>query len=50
MIEKGVKADNLTAVGFGESKPIATNKTKAGKAQNRRTEVKHVGSIYQGKL
>ena len=50
LIEKGVKADNLTAVGFGESKPIATNKTAAGKAQNRRTEVKHVGSIYQGKL
>jgi len=50
LIEKGVKADNLTAVGFGESKPLASNKTKAGKAQNRRTEVKHVGSIYQGKL
>jgi outer membrane protein OmpA-like peptidoglycan-associated protein len=50
LIEKGVKADNLTAVGFGESKPVASNKTKAGKAQNRRTEVKHVGSIYQGKL
>ena len=50
LIEKGVKAENLTAVGFGESKPVATNKTKAGKAQNRRTEVKHVGSIYQGKL
>ncbi|MBP6550749.1 MAG: OmpA family protein [Flavobacterium sp.] len=50
LIEKGVKAENLTAVGYGESKPIATNKTKAGKAQNRRTEVKHVGSIYEGKL
>jgi outer membrane protein OmpA-like peptidoglycan-associated protein len=50
MIEKGVKAENLTALGFGESKPIASNKTKAGKAQNRRTEVRHVGSIYEGKL
>jgi len=50
LIEKGVKPENLTAVGFGESKPIATNKTKAGKAQNRRTEVRHVGSIYEGKL
>ena len=50
LIEKGVKSDNLTAVGFGESKPIASNKTKAGKAQNRRTEVRHVGSIYEGKL
>ena len=50
LIEKGVKAENLTAVGFGESKPIASNKTKTGKAQNRRTEVRHVGSIYEGKL
>ena len=50
LIEKGISADNLSAVGFGESKPIASNKTKTGKAQNRRTEVRHVGSIYEGKL
>jgi outer membrane protein OmpA-like peptidoglycan-associated protein len=50
LIEKGVNANNLTAVGFGESKPIATNKTKAGKAQNRRTEVRHIGSIYESKM
>ncbi|WP_366185391.1 OmpA family protein [Flavobacterium ovatum] len=39
LIERGVKASNLSAVGFGETKPVATNKTAAGKAQNRRTEV-----------
>ena len=50
LIEKGVKSENLTAVGFGESKPVASNKTKTGKAQNRRTEVRHIGSIYEGKL
>ena len=50
LIEKGVKPENLIAVGFGETKPIATNKTKAGKAQNRRTEVKHLGTKYEGKL
>jgi OOP family OmpA-OmpF porin len=44
LVEKGINANNLTTAGFGETKPIATNKTKAGKAQNRRTEVKHVGS------
>jgi OOP family OmpA-OmpF porin len=41
LIEKGVKPENLVAVGFGETKPIASNKTKEGKAQNRRTEVRH---------
>jgi OOP family OmpA-OmpF porin len=50
MLERGVNGNNLTAVGFGETKPIATNKTKTGKAQNRRTEVRHIGSIYEGKL
>lgn len=50
LIEKGLNPDNLTAVGFGESKPEASNKTAAGKAQNRRTEVRHVGSVYEGKL
>ena len=44
LVDKGVNADNLTTVGFGETKAVATNKTAAGKAKNRRTEVKSVGS------
>ena len=39
-IENGIATSRLTSVGFGESKPIDTNKTKAGKANNRRVEVK----------
>ncbi len=39
LISKGVAADRLTAVGFGPSKPIASNKTAAGRAQNRRVEL-----------
>jgi len=39
LIERGMKAENLTAVGYGESKPVAPNTTAAGKAKNRRTEV-----------
>ncbi|MES2410767.1 MAG: OmpA family protein [Bacteroidota bacterium] len=42
LIESGIAADRLSSIGFGESKPIDTNKTKAGKANNRRTEVKLV--------
>jgi OOP family OmpA-OmpF porin len=50
LIEKGVNPANLTSAGFGSSKPVATNKTKEGKALNRRTEIRHVGTIYEGKL
>jgi OOP family OmpA-OmpF porin len=42
LVENGISADRLTSEGFGETKPIATNATKAGKSQNRRVEVKLV--------
>jgi len=50
LIEKGVNPANLTSAGFGSSKPVATNKTKEGRALNRRTEIRHIGSVYEGKL
>lgn len=50
LIEKGVNPANLTSAGYGSSKPVATNKTKEGRALNRRTEIRHIGSIYEGKL
>jgi len=39
LISKGVAGDRLTAVGFGPSKPVASNRTAAGRAQNRRVEL-----------
>ena len=42
LVENGIAASRLSSAGFGESKPIDTNKTKAGKANNRRVEVKLV--------
>jgi outer membrane protein OmpA-like peptidoglycan-associated protein len=42
LVENGVAADRLTSSGFGQTKPIDSNKTKAGKANNRRVEVKLV--------
>ena len=39
LLEKGITADRMQAIGKGESAPIADNKTDAGKAQNRRIEI-----------
>ena len=36
---KDVAADKITAEGYGDSKPIASNKTSEGRAQNRRVDV-----------
>jgi outer membrane protein OmpA-like peptidoglycan-associated protein len=49
LIDNGIKSENLNAVGFGKANPIAPNNTKEGRAQNRRTEVKHIGSLNEGK-
>ena len=40
LIGKGISDAKLTATGMGETKPIADNKSKLGKAKNRRVELK----------
>ena len=39
LIAKGISADRLSSEGYGITKPIATNKTVEGRAQNRRVEI-----------
>ena len=39
LTKSGIAASRLTAKGFGESTPIDTNNTRAGRANNRRVEI-----------
>jgi len=38
LVSRGISADRLTTKGFGITRPVAPNKTKTGRAKNRRIE------------
>jgi OOP family OmpA-OmpF porin len=40
LIKKGVEESRMTSAGFGQDQPVADNATAAGKAKNRRVELK----------
>jgi len=42
LVDNGIATSRLSSKGFGETMPIDSNKTKVGKANNRRVEVKLV--------
>jgi outer membrane protein OmpA-like peptidoglycan-associated protein len=44
LVAGGVEASKISAEGFGESRPVATNDTPAGRQQNRRVEIVIVGA------
>ena len=43
LVSKGLPAERVLADGKGEKQPVASNKTKEGRSQNRRVEVEVVG-------
>jgi OOP family OmpA-OmpF porin len=42
LVKHGVAADRISTVGYADTQPIADNKTKVGRAANRRVEVHYV--------
>ncbi|SIS39120.1 Thrombospondin type 3 repeat-containing protein [Zobellia uliginosa] len=39
LVDKGIEEFRLSAVGYGEDKPIASNNTRSGRKENRRVEI-----------
>ena len=48
MIDAGVPSGRLVAVGHGEARPIASNSTSEGQAQNRRMELRKLRRMQGG--
>ena len=44
LVSKGIEANRVYTEGKGEKSPVADNKTKEGKAKNRRVEIEVVGT------
>ena len=45
LVQQGVQMNNVAAVGYGKSDPIADNSTVSGRAQNRRVELVVSGNV-----
>jgi outer membrane protein OmpA-like peptidoglycan-associated protein len=48
--EQGIPTDNLSSMGYGDARPIASNDTAAGRRQNRRVELIVSGEVIGTKI
>jgi outer membrane protein OmpA-like peptidoglycan-associated protein len=39
LVQNGISMNNVTAIGFGKTKPVASNDNASGRQQNRRVEL-----------
>jgi OOP family OmpA-OmpF porin len=44
LVSKGIEANRIYTEGKGEKQPVADNKTKDGRAKNRRVEIEVIGT------
>lgn len=44
LVSKGIPASKITTIGKGETQPVATNKTAAGRQKNRRVDIEFRGT------
>lgn len=47
LVAQGIPEATLLTVGYGETRPVASNKTEEGRRKNRRVEIKFTKSITQ---
>jgi outer membrane protein OmpA-like peptidoglycan-associated protein len=50
LVQQGLPADALTAMGFGKAEPVADNSTNEGRQRNRRVEIIVSGEVIGVKL
>jgi hypothetical protein len=45
LMDKGIRNDRMVSQGYGDTKPTADNKSKTGRAKNRRIEIAVLESV-----